>query len=74
MGLWIVTSSATFIKSANQSSIKLCPNHCNISLTKPSWYNDIVMSNDTLEWEKGWRIFMYYLCIHVLLIVSQLKP
>ena len=24
MGLWIVTSSVTFIKSANQSSVKLC--------------------------------------------------
>ena len=24
LGLWIVTSSVTFIKSANQSSIKLC--------------------------------------------------
>ena len=25
LGLWIVTSSVTFIKLANQSSIKLCP-------------------------------------------------
>ena len=24
LGLWIVTSSVTFIKSANQSSVKLC--------------------------------------------------
>ena len=31
VGLWIVTSSVTFIKSANQSSIKLC---LNISATE----------------------------------------
>ena len=24
LGLWIITSSITFIKSANQSSVKLC--------------------------------------------------
>ena len=60
LGLWIVTSSVTFIKYANQSSIKLCLNEL-VFFAPKKWkhFEDPLIFK--WIWLKKWMIFNQHL-------------
>ena len=51
LGLWIVTSSVTFIKSVNQSSIKPCQDLIPFQTTPNSWWIKLIIyKSDSHFW------------------------
>ena len=55
LGLWIVTSSVTFIKSVNQSSIKLCLIVHLVSVWTLTYFKSELLSD---EFKTSWRFFL----------------